>query len=632
MSVNSMFASLSSVLMFVVSLSGRKSVHTNLTSVLGLCLVLITSSLQGQMIYRKVGISLPSDYSQTDVIQAAKRALPNLNQVGVSLAVDYQKHSPGGTYIQFNQTYRGIPIWQAKVKLTITPAGKVITIMDGTCQIPLNQGSLKFSLTAEQAKQSLDPVAEVLGMNIETYINLHEGKLKPVYCIERFTMWAPYGEGYIIDAQSGKILTSYPLAAFLHHAPQAKDTIGKGHVFIPDPCTAGEVSYGVDFEDNDDADDPAFYPLLDTVQLRDITYRDGVFYLEGPYVQIVDLAQFFIEPATSTDGKFFFNRSQSGFEDVMVYYHIDTFRRYVDHLGFKDLYNEPIKADPHGLGNQDNSVFTGQPGNFTLRFGDGAIDDAEDADIIIHEYGHALNLAASPGSGFGFERSGLDEGISDYLAASYSANISGWQADRLFNWDGNVSWDGRPAITSERKEATGSYTIYQLGTFWCSSLMNIRQQVGSEIVDRLQLQSLYGNVSNISLADAALVFLDADSLLYEGVHTDIILAAFCATGILPDQLQCNAVSIEPSLSPQLRPRVYADPSLQQLTIQWEEGHFLPGDQLSILSLAGQQIHTFQVSALQGELILPLSLPKGLYLLQIQHGQRPQTSQLFHWRP
>ena len=51
--------------------------------------------------------------------------------------------------------------------------------------------------------------------------------------------------------------------------------------------------------------------------------------------------------------------------------------------------------DPSGANEADNSYYTAG----TLNFGEGGVDDAEDADIIIHEYGHASRISKFPGEG-----------------------------------------------------------------------------------------------------------------------------------------------------------------------------------------------------------------------------------------
>ena len=82
-----------------------------------------------------------------------------------------------------------------------------------------------------------------------------------------------------------------------------------------------------------------------------------------------------------------------------------------DTLGFGALHDFPIRVDPQGTP-EDNSTFRfiGADKSSYIIFGRGGVDDAEDADVLVHEYGHALSNAASPSSNVGFERTALDEG------------------------------------------------------------------------------------------------------------------------------------------------------------------------------------------------------------------------------
>jgi Zn-dependent metalloprotease len=49
------------------------------------------------------------------------------------------------------------------------------------------------------------------------------------------------------------------------------------------------------------------------------------------------------------------------------------------------------------------------------------VDDAEDADVIVHEYGHAIQADQVPGFGAGGDAGGMGEGFGDYLAGTISA-------------------------------------------------------------------------------------------------------------------------------------------------------------------------------------------------------------------
>ena len=80
----------------------------------------------------------------------------------------------------------------------------------------------------------------------------------------------------------------------------------------------------------------------------------------------------------------------------MAYFHIDRTRAYVDSLGLTEpLRRKPQKVRADGF-TDDNSFYS--PGTSTLALGSGGVDDGEDADVIVHEYGHSLQHQAARSS------------------------------------------------------------------------------------------------------------------------------------------------------------------------------------------------------------------------------------------
>ncbi len=75
-----------------------------------------------------------------------------------------------------------------------------------------------------------------------------------------------------------------------------------------------------------------------------------------------------------------------------------------------------------------------------LHFGEGGVDDAEDADVVIHELGHGIHDWVT-GGGLS-QKQGLSEGVGDYYAVSYSRAYAGqWEpSDPQYHWV--FSWDG----------------------------------------------------------------------------------------------------------------------------------------------------------------------------------------------
>jgi hypothetical protein len=94
-------------------------------------------------------------------------------------------------------------------------------------------------------------------------------------------------------------------------------------------------------------------------------------------------------------------------------------------LGFgesrRPIGNRPQAVRINQFG-QDNSFATGHPKD-ELRFGKGGVDDAEDAEVILHEYGHAIHFAQN--FSFASEQAGaISEGFGDYWAVTVADVVS----------------------------------------------------------------------------------------------------------------------------------------------------------------------------------------------------------------
>lgn len=261
------------------------------------------------------------------------------------------------------------------------------------------------------------------------------------------------------------------------------------------------------------------------------TFSGGRFRLSNDYFEIIDFSLPAIPPVSMLNDTFSFIRSNPGFEDFNAFYHLNAYRDYVEELGFTSLYRRKISVDTHGNNGADNSFFSHTPIYDTISrtplvldtlslnrliFGNGGVDDAEDADVVIHEYGHALSLLAAPLTNTGNERRALDEGFGDYLAASYSRNFSEHQWQNVFTWDGhNEFWSGRLAdLDRNFLDIDTSRNIYYNGEIWASMLMDLWAQLGRETTDKLAIQTMFFNMPNGTFAQARDNLLLSDSILF----------------------------------------------------------------------------------------------------------------------
>lgn len=309
------------------------------------------------------------------------------------------------------------------------------------------------------------------------------------------------------------------------------DSPVQGMVFAPDPLSSANVNYGGAYIDNGDQDATVLNAERISVNFR-AEFRNGEFKLENSDLIIDDYSSPFISPATSTNGVFNFTRSQDGFEDVNTFYHLDYFKRYIDSLGFSSIPGNQIAIDVHALSDADQSYYS--PSELRIYMGEGGVDDAEDVDVIVHEYGHTLVSAAAQNFNRSGERSGMEEAICDYFAVSYSYRFTTNQADRVFNWDGhNPFWPGRMASsTKDYKAVTFTANIYQHTDIMASCLKEILDNTNRHTADEIVLEALFFLNDNSTFADFAQMVINADQNLNGGANRQIIKDAFVRRNVL----------------------------------------------------------------------------------------------------
>jgi hypothetical protein len=138
--------------------------------------------------------------------------------------------------------------------------------------------------------------------------------------------------------------------------------------------------------DQKDADYPALQPAYQIVTLTNL---DGSGYLSGDWANVRNSTG---DPAYSFEHTFFYDRHDDRFEQVMAYYWITEAQKYIQSLGFGstrrpiNMESQDIRINQWGV---DNSYSWDK--HDVMRFGKGGVDDAEDAEVLLHEYGHAAS-------------------------------------------------------------------------------------------------------------------------------------------------------------------------------------------------------------------------------------------------
>jgi len=319
---------------------------------------------------------------------------------------------------------------------------------------------------------------------------------------------------------------------------------GKALVFDPDAVTTLK-----DASLQDDSPANRFDPAYIEITLLDLAKVSGAFRLEGPWVNIADFEPPATVPSTRSDGMWLAKRGDNAFNDVMTYYHIDKSQRYIQSLGYTGIQARSIPADSDGVDGDDNSHYMPAPFD-RIAFGHGCVDDNEDADVILHEYGHAITYAINPSWGGG-DSGAIGEGFGDYWAETYShttANGATFQPQKVFDWDGiDTCWSGRRLnITGVRYDPGRQYRAHQsIGggvqsdELWSTplyqSFLQLRgQNVPREEVDTIVLQSMFGLGAGFTMRDLAVnVVATANNLFPTGPHAGVFEANFRSLEILP---------------------------------------------------------------------------------------------------
>lgn len=238
--------------------------------------------------------------------------------------------------------------------------------------------------------------------------------------------------------------------------------------------------------------------------------------------------------------EFFFKSDQRGFEEVMAYYHIDSAVRYLQELGFRvrNLFRKPLEVDARGS-EEDNSWCS--PGLRLLTFGYGGVDDAEDGEMILHEFGHALQDAICPDFGQSRQAAAMGEGFSDYLAASFFAHKKvDMYRTLVMSWDGVTQRHYTPPCV-RRVDENRTFDCYRdrpgyehtNGKIWSATLWDIWEALGREKADTLIIESHFQLDAFTTFARGARAILDADQNLYGGRHRNRLRRIFYRRRIKP---------------------------------------------------------------------------------------------------
>jgi subtilisin-like proprotein convertase family protein len=216
--------------------------------------------------------------------------------------------------------------------------------------------------------------------------------------------------------------------------------------------------------------------------------------------------------------------------------------------GASGIVERSIVADSDGVNGADNSYYSGG----RLAFGHGCVDDSEDADVVLHEYGHAIHYSINSNWGGG-DSGAIGEGFGDYWAGSYSyvtQNGDTFHPEWVFSWDGHGSpvqcWNGRVmnqfGAQYDPNATYGAHQSipggYQSDELWSTPLFQslialMDLGYSRDSVDQIILESHFGLGSGVRMRGLANATIATAGLLQPGnPHADVFIQKFLVHNII----------------------------------------------------------------------------------------------------
>jgi len=303
-----------------------------------------------------------------------------------------------------------------------------------------------------------------------------------------------------VDARDGELLRADDLAVAAE---------GRGMVFHPNPIhTTGNGT----LRDQGDRD---LSILTSARQLVTLPRLDGNGFLRGQWVDLTD------SPVSTYDRDLdwtWVTRSHHAFEQVNCYYHVDRVQDRLQSLGFTNVNAERQLVDAHA-GSEDQSIYNVLDDR--LEFGDGGVDDAEDADVIVHEYGHAMQFDQVGSFGVTGDGGAMGEGFGDFLAVLFHESARpNW--DPLFaSWDASSIVSRNPPFLRrvDRDKVFPRDFVdepHDDGEIWSRLLWDLRLLLGPDDALRLIVEAHFYLTPRARFRDGVNALIVANIALHDG--------------------------------------------------------------------------------------------------------------------
>lgn len=443
--------------------------------------------------------------------------------------LSFTKKSLSGETLRFQQMINDIPVFQSEIIVHFNTDKEISYASNKSFKSSVENINTNPAITKNDAVLKSNTIINNTDASLvvenKLYVIQYNGTTKLAYRIVTETKSGAVSWENMIDAQTGDLISSKDIAIYHKDRSTKKKenkaltpfsfVTGTAMVYMSDPLSQAGVAYGATgYVDGNDANTTQLANARTAVSLPEIDLTSGVYKLKSSFAEISDFESPNKGLFTQSTSDFNFTRDNDAFEAVNTFYQLDKALRYINiTLGIQckpSLNNGVLLFDPSGLSGADNSHYL--PASDKLAFGEGCVDDAEDADVIWHEFGHGVHDWMTNGNSSSSE--GLGEGNGDYWAQSYSRSLNQWTSSQaayqyMFSWDGhNTCWAGRTTnYATLYPNLVGA--IHTDGQIWATALMKIWDAIGRTKTDKAFLEGLSLTDSSSGQNDAAIAVRQA---------------------------------------------------------------------------------------------------------------------------
>jgi hypothetical protein len=503
-------------------------------------------------------------FSQNIFDRVRKLLLENAIIIGISKeSSDLQKGSldayENGTILKFEQLFRGDVVDGATIIVKVGNENSVLSITvsmilkrSGQPNDPVGQGINVIDPICEINKQLQD--VEALSGITEVRFN-KDGILRPAYLVIIAKKDSNKKLRVLVDRYNGEILQQTELAL--------KFPIVDAFLFFPNATVVNNERLQIAQPRNNQKSLININNIRRAFPLDLIDVTDNDVTLDGTYVR-VDHPERLMRKKGILD----FPADSRAFQQIMAFYHIDWFQRYIIGLGFSrykfkiDVEINFLQVSPMAYYDMiDQKIVFGQPS------GPGDNYPSEDGEMITHEYTHALIdiLTDRQDSTLGSEYNALSEGIALVMPCILFSHLHTKNEDCLGCWtyfvkppsidntNGLGTYDAWIQNIQNNGFTAGSSPTYIGGMILSSVLWKVYQDLGGssrnpttksrardDFVKMLLLNWQLSKLTTFREFAQVLLENNSEDDSLRGKDTRVILKQLLKGGIL-----CNSMNADP---------------------------------------------------------------------------------------